>query len=278
MKHIKALIVGVIVVIAAQALSAQDAGWTFTLSGGIAGENVYLGSDDYYLTPLPNFRASYAKGKFNGSFSLLDGLGLSYRIPSLGLLASLSVKSGGTRNAKEYTLIGFPVKHSAKTQKLLEGTPNLDTPLEGNIMLAYLSPVGLFGASLAYHPTKVEYNQANLKNETRQGYVYSLQYMIELPAAKRLTVSGLANVDFMDRNYADTWYSVDRETNSLNTFKANAGLHSSTVAVEIKYQLSKRINFSFLGASTILLEDARNSPFTIEPVQRTMMLQTLYHF
>lgn len=278
MKHIKALFVAIAVLLATHMLYAQEAGWNFTLGGGVAGENVYVGSDDYYLMPLPNFKASYAKGSFDYSFSLLDGLGVTYTNQKLGLLTSVTVNAGESRNSQEYSLLGMQVKHSAPTLELLKGTSNLDVPLALDVTLAYLTPVGLFGASLAYNPVTVEYNQTSLKDETRHGFVYSLQYMAGLPLSDRLSMSGLVSVDFMDGNFADTWFTVNQVTNSLNTFKARAGLRSSMIAVEMNYEISKRFRLSLLGASTILLQDARKSPFTVETVQRTMMLQTLYHF
>ncbi len=239
MKRIEILLIGIAVLLAAQTLPAQEAGWHFALGGGVGGENVYVGSDDYYIMPLPILKASYAQDNFKYSLSLLEGIEVSYISPNLGLLASVNVNAGETRHSEEYSVLGIPVKHSAKTRKLLEGSPNLKTPLALNVRLAYPSPVGLFGVSLAYHPTAVKYNQAGLKDETRHGCVYSAQYMIGLPATDRLSVSGLVSVDFMDQNYADTWYTVDRATKSLNAFKADSGLRSSMVAVEIRYQISK---------------------------------------
>ncbi len=279
MKRIKIYLIGIAVLLATQTLPAQETGWGFTVGGGICGENVYVGSDDYYVMPVPNVKASYSKGRVAYSLSVLEGLGVTYMNPNLGLLAGVNINAGETRNSEEYSVLGIPVKHSTKTRKLLEGTPNTETPFAFNLMLAYSSPVGIFGVSLAYHPISVEYNQTDdLKDETRHGYMYSALYTIGGQATDRLSISGLLSVDFMDRNYADTWYTVERATKSLNAFQASAGLRSSLVAVEINYQISKRVNLLLVGATTILLGDARNSPFTVETVQRTMSIQTLYHF
>ncbi len=278
MKRIKIFLIAIPLFLATQPLLAQDAGWDFTVGVGIAGENVYVGSDHYYLMPLPNFKAEYAKGSFNYTVSILEGIGVTYMHQRWGLLAGVNVNVGESRNPKEYMVTGFKAEHNAKTQTLLEGTSDLNTPLTLDVSLAYLSPIGLFRASLAYHPTTVEYNEASLNDETRHGYIYSLQYMIGAQATDRLSISGLLGVDFMDRNYADTWFSVDQATSALDAFEAGGGLHSSTVGVEISYQISRRINVSLLGASTILLGDVRESPFTVETVQRTMMAQIMYQF
>lgn len=278
MKRLIILSIGVQMLFASQTLFAQETGWDFSLGGGIASENVYVGSNHIYVTPVPDFSASYTRGSFTYSLSLLEGLSVTYMSEHLGLIASVNANYGETRNPKEYRVLGVHVKHRAETRALLEGTSNLDTPTAFTATLAYPTPIGIFAATLTYHPTNVEYNRADLKDETRHGYVYSLQYMIGVPASQRLTLSGLVSVDFMDRNYADTWFTVDQATNTLNSYSASAGLRSTLIGAELKYQVSEHINISLLGASTVLLGDARHSPFTVEKVQRTMMLQTVYRF
>lgn len=278
MKHVLTLVSCMIIALTTQTLHAQQSGWEISLGAGMAGENVYLGSNDYYITPLPSLNASYASGNVTYSLSLLDGVGITYMKPNWGLMASVNVNAGATRDPEAYKVMGISVKHAGKTKALLEGSPDLNTSFTVNTTLAYATPVGLFGVAATIHPTSVKYNQATQKDETRNGMVFSALYMIGAPVTKRLSLSGIFSIDIMDQTYADTWFGVDQPTKSLNTFKADAGLHSGMIALEAKYQLSKHISLSAVGGSTILMADAKNSPFTVETVQRTVMTQVLYNF
>lgn len=278
MKRIHALIACWMILLAAQSAHAQQNGWDFSVGGGVAGEYVYVGSDDYYVAPLPSFKASYTHEKVNYSLSLLDGLGVTYMNPGWGLMVDVNLNAGSARDREEYTVVGVPVKHSSDTKRLLAGTPNLDTPLALTIMLATTTQIGTLGASVAIHPTSVEYQRSGLEDETRTGLLYSALYNLDIQISQRLSLSGLFSLDFMDDTYADTWYTVDQPTPALAMFEAEAGLHSSMIMLEINYQVSNRVSLSAVGGSTILMGDAKDSPFTVETVQRQVMVQTLYHF
>jgi outer membrane scaffolding protein for murein synthesis (MipA/OmpV family) len=278
MRTITSVTIAVIILIMTKTLSAQDSNWEFQLGGGICSENVYLGSDNYYVTPLPNFKASYTGGRFSYSISILEGLSIHYMKPILGFYTSINFNVGETRNTEEYSVAGVAVKHNTRTRDLLEGTLNTETQLALDVMMIYPSRIGLFGLSMAYHPTKVGFDQENVKETTRDGYVYSAMYMIELPASDRMSVGALISIGLMDRGYADTWYSVEKETSSLETFQADAGLRSTMFAAEIKYKLSGNVHFSLIGAGTMLMGDAKDSPFTREAAQGKLVMQTLYHF
>lgn len=278
MKHLQTLIACWMILLAAQSANAQQNGWKFSVDGGVAGENVYVGSDDYYVAPLPSFKASYSHENVNYSLSLLDGLGVTYMNPAWGLMVDVNLNAGATRDPEEYTVIGVPVKHSSDTKRLLAGTPNLDTPLALTTTLATMTQIGMFGVSAAIHPTSVEYQRPGLEDETRTGLMYSAFYTVNVPLSQRLSLSGLFSLDFMDNTYADTWFSVDQPTLALDKFEAEAGLHSSMMVLEINYQVSDRVSLSAVGGSTILMGDAKDSPFTVETVQHQVMLQTFYHF
>lgn len=278
MNPINSIMTAVILIIMMNILPAQDANWTFQLGGGLCSENVYLGSDTYYVTPLPNCKASYTSGSFVYSISILEGLGINYMKPILGFYTGINLNVGETRNTEEYSVAGISVKHNKKTQKLLEGTPDTETPLALDLMLIYPSRIGLFGLSMAYHPTKVGYNEDDEREKTRDGNIYSAMYMIELPATERLSIGAVLSIVLMDKHYADIWYSVDKETGSLKRFQADAGLRSTMFAAELKYRISGTVNLSLIGAGTRLLGDAQKSPFTREPFQGKLIMQTLYHF
>ena len=278
MNPIKSVLIPAILLLIIKTLPAQETKWEFQLGGGICTENVYLGSDDYYVTPLPNIKVTYKRNSFTYTFSILEGLGINYMKPILGFFTSVNLNVGETRNTKEYSVAGIAVKHNTKIQNLLDGTPNAETQLALDLMLIHPSKIGLFGLSVAYHPTKVEYTLGGKNETTKDGYIYSAMYMIELPATDRLSISSLLSIGLMDKVYADTWYSVDKKTKSLKKFEADAGLHSTMFALELKYNLTEHINLSLIGAGRMLLGDAKDSPFTQQPAQGKIVMQTLYHF
>ena len=261
----------------AQPLLGQQPGWAFTAGVAVGGENVYPGSGDYYLTPLPSMSASYNRGNATYSLSLLEGLGISYVVPKWGLIASANVNAGARRDPESFSVLGITVDHSPTTRALLVGTSDLHTPLVLNTGLFHASPIGLLGLSLGVHRTSVESPQAPQQSEVRNGLVYSLVYMAGGQVSERFSLSGLLSLDFMDQTYADTWHTR-RQSASAGVFEADAGLRSSMVALEAEYRLSERVSLSVVGASTILMADAKASPFTVETVQRTMRTQVLYHF
>ena len=278
MKRTRILASTLMIVLAAQILHAQQSGWEVSIGAGLGGENVYLGSDDNYITPLPGISASYTSGNINYSLSTLEGLGVTYMNPKLGLMAGVNINAGAARHSEKYKVMGVSVKYSAKTKALLAGSPNLNTPVVVNANLSYLSHVGLFGVSMGIHPTSVKFGQTARKDETRSGKMYSLLYMVGGNATKRLSVSGLLSVDFMDQSYADTWFSVDQPTSSLSAYHADAGMRSSQIALEVKYRISKHVSLSTAAATTVLMGDAKDSPYTAESVQRAVTTQVLYHF
>lgn len=278
MKRTHILVSSLMIALAAHVLHAQEPGWEVSVGVGVAGEHVYPGSDAYYVAPVPSLNASYTRGSVSYSLSILEGFGITYLNSNWGLMAGLNVNAGAMRDSEEYTVLGVGVEHNDRTKALLAGSPDLDTPLAATATLAYASPIGLFGASLEVHPTSVEPNQTAQQDETRTGLLYSLIYMAGGKATERLSLSGLLSVDFMDETYADTWYAVDQPTGSLSAFDADDGLRSSMVAVEVEYRLTERVTLSAVGASTFLLGDARESPYTVESVHRSVVTQLLYHF
>lgn len=278
MRAILATLTSLMVFFTVYSLQAQQSDWQFSIGGGVCSENVYVGSDEYYVTPVPNLNASYKRGNFDCSLSLLEGLGFTYMRPDLGLIANFTINYGPTRHSEEYSVAGITMKHSSRTKELLKGTTNCDTPYAYNTMVASVTPIGLFGISLGIHPTSVEYAAVGRDGETRTGLLYSAQYIIGSSVTDRLSFSGFCVIEYMDHEYADTWYTVETATSSLDEFTAGAGLRSSMVALEIKYRISERISLTTVGAGTLLLADAKQSPYTSESLQGTIMIQTFYRF
>lgn len=256
---------------------AQD-GWSFTAGAGVYGENVYFGSGEYYLTPLPTFKATYTRGGVSCSISLLEGLNLTYVDQSRGFISSLEVNAGNRRNCDSYSVAGFDINHSDKTQALLAGTPDVFTELYLKAMFAYPTPVGVMGVSAGYHPTKVEHRQETTPDATKHGFLYSVFYLVQRPVGNRLVLLGMSSLEFMDQTYADTWYSLDEETEALETFRAGAGLRDAVLACQLQYIASARLNTSLVYEGTLLLGDASASPYTVERLQHTFGIETTYSF
>ncbi|MBD3218104.1 MAG: hypothetical protein GF310_07500 [candidate division Zixibacteria bacterium] len=258
--------------------ASAESNWNFTLGAGVYGEGVYKGSDDYYVTPLPAFKATYLSGQFLYSFSILEGISATYMNQKYGLMSTINVNFGYKRDSEEFSVVGVPVKHSDKTSRFLEGTPNLETPATISFSLDYLTQAGMIGINIAYHPTKMEYDRNGYEDNTRHGVVYSIRYMNQYQISKRLSVAGLAGLEFMNKDYARAWYSVDYETESLSLFKADAGLQDFQAAVQFNYLLTKQIGITIDWLNTFLLADAKDSPYTLESHQQTAGLQLFYNF
>ncbi|MCK4413719.1 MAG: MipA/OmpV family protein [Candidatus Eisenbacteria sp.] len=253
-------------------------GWDFSVGAGVYTENVYSGSDDYYLTPLPTFKAMYTRGGLSYSISLLEGLGVTYMNQQRGFLASVTINAGDRRNSEQYSVVGFDVDHSDKTRTLLRDSPDSFTQIYVSTTFAYPTPVGMVGASLGYYPTTVEYNRDGIDDEVRHGFLYSLLYVIQQPVTDRISLLGMSSLEFMSREYAGAWYSVEKELEALKEFNACAGLRDAQVAFQVGYRLSNRLSMSLDYLGTVLLGDAKRSPYTVEQLQQTIGVQTSYSF
>lgn len=265
----------VMIAIGIQPSAAQQPGWTFTAGLGVGSENVYPGAEDFFVTPLPSASASYTAGSTSYSISILEGLGITHVIPRWGLIADVNLNAGPRRDAAGYSVLGVEIDHTPSTQALLVGAPDLDAPFVLKASLLRATPIGLLGASVGVHRTSVESPQ---QQETRTGLLYSLQYLASRQPMERLTLSGLLSLEIMDQTFADTWHSRRQAGPSTDAFEANAGLRGSLIAVEAQYWFSDRVSLAVLGGSTVLMGDAKNSPFTADRVQRVMRTQLLYQF
>jgi outer membrane scaffolding protein for murein synthesis (MipA/OmpV family) len=253
-----------------------QAAWDLSVGTGLAVTNVYVGSNDLYPSPLVDFKATYRRDGLSCYVSLLEGAGVQYVNPQRRLFGSLVVNQGDRRLRDDYSLIGFDVAHSDRTHRLLEGTPDLTSPVMTQATVGYLAPFGLVAFAVGHHPTTIEPFQATEEDRVRHGLIYSLQYMVARPLSQTTMVSGLVAVDVMDRTYADAWYSVEQATASLGVFAARGGLRDAMIAVQVDRRIMPRVDLSLVLASTILLGDAKRSPYTVDSHQRTVSLQINY--
>ena len=271
-------VTGPILVLVTLALITSPAaaqGWELELGVATVTEPVYPGADHSYVVPTLNFRASSVRGPWSWSVSLLDGLDVTWFDPVRGWLASLNVNQGDERRSDVYSIAGFEVDHRHETRRLLTGSPDLSNPVNATLMLGRLTPVGIVAASAAYHPTTIESID---DDDTRHGVLYSLSHLISMPVGRRFAVLTLAQVEFMDGEYASAWYTA-AESNALHgTFDARAGLRDARFATQVSFTATERVTVSCVVAHTRLLGDAGDSPYTTSGAQTAACLQALYRF
>jgi len=250
--------------------AAADDGWAFSFGGGVLHEPVYEGSADTYRTPVPAARVEYTAGALSLSASLLDGLGVSYIHERSGVLGSIGVVPGPERNPDGYAPLFTEIDHSAETRRLLAGTPTVRSPVEADLMVGAVTPVGVVGATLGYRPIRGDRNE--------EAFVGSALYMIPVPVTDRFAVMGLVGVEVMDGAYADAWYGLEEDTAALRAYDPAAGLRAAQLVLELTYRITERLGVSLLGRELVLLGDAAKSPFTERRFQTTAFLQAYYTF
>lgn len=250
--------------------------WEVSVGAGVASTAVYPGARERYLVPFPAIEASYGRGPLSVSASVLNGLGVTYFQASTGLLWSASVAPGAERRRDGYRVFGVRVDHSDHTAGLLLNTDDVSTPVSVTGMVALPTPVGLVGATVGYHPTKVRPLDPARSDQVHHGMQYALLYLVGFPLSERLAVTGTVRSDYMNRDYARAWYSVEPDTPPLRPFEARSGFRATQVAAQLEYSLTSRIDLSLLGAASWLLGDARRSPLTQVRRSHDLVFQVLY--
>lgn len=253
-------------------------GWQFTVNAGGLTQPTYEGSDEYYIAPVAWPDAVYAQGNMSYSFSLLNGIGLAYLNESNRLYASATVKNGAERDSEEYTCVILPVDHSDKTKTLLKDTPTALAPVIAQGTLGYMTPLGMIGVTVSYYPTTVDYSQKERDDKFYNAITNSFFFNASYPILNNLVCSGTVSLDLMDEDYADAWYSVNYETEKLDTFDANASIKDVAIQMQLTYMVSPKIGISLLGAEEIMLMDAKDSPYTTNAYQTALALYTFYAF
>ncbi len=266
-----AILLGAALLFAVPAAFAGE-GWEFSLGAGGFASSAYPGSDERFLAPVPMAKAAYSSGGFEASASVMEGLGLRYVDMEARVFASLGLNFGEKRGAEEFSAGLFSRRHDAETRSLLEGSPETESLLRAGLKLGWISPVGVVGASLDYHPTRVE--GAGLEH----GLLGSAFWLAPVPLSDRLTVTAMLALEAMDGAYAEAWHSVGAPTAELEAFEARAGLRSCLVFLGLDYAFAERWTASLVAANAFLLADAARSPYTRSRYQPTFALTTAYAF
>jgi outer membrane scaffolding protein for murein synthesis (MipA/OmpV family) len=260
--HRKTFVAAALLLCVALSAPAEDR-WSFSLGGGALASNVYLGADEFYVAPLPFFRAAYRTGKIEFFASVLDGLGLQYLDMGHHLFATAGVNLGSKRDSETYNALLIPIDHSARTKRLLAGAATAWNPAYAFCLLGWISPVGILGGALYYQPTIV----SGESDQLFHAYVPSILYLAPVQLSKRLGITVLVSLDFMDQNFAEAWYSVEKATGGLEAFDAGSGLRDVQFIFQARYKLTERVGANFLAGSQYLLGDAADSPYTTSPYQ-----------
>ncbi len=262
--------------LALTAANAQEEGWSFVLGGGAFLSNTYVGSEAYSPAAMPVAAAEYKKGGASLSASLLDGLGLSYFSMEKRLYGSLSANFGEERNRKTYSAGFLTADHGDRIAARLEGTADVSSSFYTELQLAYLSPVGLLGASAAYHPTEI--SGADGKETFRHGFLYSAFLLLPVPLTDKLSLTGFLGLGIMDASYAEAWHSVPESAANIAAFDAEWGLRDIQLFLQADYMFTRRLGLTFMAANQWLLGDAKDSPLTGAAYQLSAGLYTFLKF
>jgi outer membrane scaffolding protein for murein synthesis (MipA/OmpV family) len=250
-------------------------GWDLSLGVATVAEPVYPGSDRSYVVPTLDFRASSSRGAWSWSASLLQGLDVTWFDPDRGLLFGLNVNQGDERHSDVYSVAGFEIEHGDETRRLLEGSPSLSNAVNATVTLGTLTPIGIVGGTVAYHPTEVELDG---DGELRHGALFSLLHMISMPVGRRFEVATLAQLEFMDGEFARAWYTAVESNELHGPFDASAGLRDVRLAAQLRFTATDRVSVTAVVAHTRLLGDAGESPYTVARDQIAASLQADYRF
>ena len=257
---LKTIVAAALLFVAAFPALAEEP-WSLAIGGGALAANTYSGAEEFFVSPLPFFRASYAARKTEFFASSIDGLGFNYVDRERRLFASGGVNLGEKRDSEQYSAIILSMDHRAETKRFLTGSPTAWNPASVFGMLGWISPFGILASALYYQPTLV----TGETDELFHAFVPSVFWLAPLQLTDRLKFTCFASLDFMDRRYAAAWFSVEEPTGELEAFTAEAGLRDVQLIVSVTYAITERIAATLLAGNLYLLADAADSPYTQTP-------------
>jgi outer membrane scaffolding protein for murein synthesis (MipA/OmpV family) len=82
----------------------------------------------------------------------------------------------------------------------------------------------------------------------------------------------------MNSEYAEANYSVNYQTEQLNVFKAESGMHDVYASVTTARMFSERLGMTLMGKGTYLLSDAADSPLIESTFQPSGGMFCFYRF
>ena len=256
---------------------AQD-GWDFSVGAGVYSENVYTGSDDLYVAPGLLVQVGYSLGDFGFSLNLHEGPSMVYTNKETGIQGKLEVSFDQERDSQSYSVFGRDEDHSDTTKRLLQDTPTVATEVAPKLSAELPTSLGMWGVSVAYHSTSVDYPIAGQMDKDYAGWLYSLSYAKAFPVSETLSFAAQVELTYMNQAYSQAWFSVEYPTPALSTFDADAGFRDVTVGLQGTKMFTGHTGLSLLLAGSYLLEDAADSPYTVEEFQPAAMLYAFYMF
>lgn len=275
---LESIVIGVLFFCATTVTSQAEDGMNFSLGTGVYTAGVYMGSDETYVAPALLLQGTYSVGNVSLSLDLLEGPGVIYTNPQHNIMFRFGATFDQERNSQTYSVFGQDKDLSNKTRNLLQDTPTVKTDFAPEAATQFMSRAGILGISAAYHPTSVDYSLPGQIDKDLDGWLYAISYANEYTLAEGLLLSVMGELTYMNQDYARAWYSVEYATPKLEKFAAQAGFRDLTLGLQATKKLSERIGVALLLAGTRLLEDAADTPYTVETFQPTAMLYAFYTF
>ena len=245
-----------------------------SLGAGVYYSSVYYGSDETYFSSAPMLKVAYNKGPYSAYASILEGMGMKYRLPGKNLIFGMRINGGEERDSKTYKDIWSTKNHSDEVRNLLQGSPNVKSNVITELSIGYLSESGTLACSVEYHPIK----QTGEQSRSYNGFLSVLSYSRPFRLTDKMALSASASVRLMDENYADAWYSVKYETDRLKSFNAGAGVKDIQLSLQLDYAISKKISAVIIMENSRILMDAVDSPYTTSKHQMTSAVFVVYSF
>lgn len=248
---------------ATAAAGAEEARrWELVLGGGAYSSAAYDGSDEQFAALAPYVRAEYERGNLSLRLSLTDGLTAMYFDLEKRFLSTLEFGWGAERNPETYSVLGASRSHDASTEKLLAGSPSVETLMRLEGKFGWVSPAGVIGVALEYRPTAVE------EGDAENCFLPSLFYLLPLPVGESTELIVLARLRFMDDAFSGAWYAQG----------ADAGIRDAEIAAQAEHTFARHWKLLALAGFTRYLGDAASSPYTATPNKYTAGVFALYSF
>jgi len=248
------------------------------VGAGLLYTEVYTGSDEFYLTPLPIFKIALEGERNSIYLSIIDGVGVRHIFGTNGYFTDISLNFGSERDSQHYTVMGFERSHSDRTKSFLKNTPTVSTDVIGKMAFGYSAQWGTIICSAEYHPTKVDYSDSLTEDENLEGFLYTLAYSRGYALTPEIMVNGVVGVEFMNGAYADAWFSNKNSTEKLKQFDAKGGLKGVLAVFDAVGQLSDDVVVKVTLVAKYLTGDAADSPYTRQKFQPTAIIGAVYNF
>jgi len=245
--------------------------WNLTLGGGVAVMPKYSGSDELKQMHFPLIDAEYSVAHFTLFYSMDRG-GLKF-FDTDYLSLSMGFSLGENRRTDEIRYF-----EGEKDSKNLIGTPKIYNRIRyyGSATVPFLG--GKFSASTYLAPIESKYDEVERQDNSYDGVLLSFDYNYDWNFGPKLIVSLTTSTSWMNTEYAQAYYSVNYDTDHLNTYQASAGFKDVSTIATVSYQLNKVLGVMLISTASYLLNDAAQSPISEKDLQASLATAIFYQF